>query len=104
MSATFATRGLAGGVVAMQAVEGGAPTSTGLAGAYESAGKLPEFTPSLTVEKNPKDEPVGGAEEEGSKSKAKGKKRASPDPAVEPPASSPEAEAPAAKKKGKKAK
>ena len=28
----------------MQAVEGGAPTSTGLAGAYESAGKLPEFT------------------------------------------------------------
>ena len=69
-----------------------------------TVGKLPEFTPSLTVEKNPKDEPVGGAEEEGSKSKAKGKKRASPDPAVEPPASSPEAEAPAAKKKGKKAK
>ena len=31
-------------MVAMQAVEGGAPTSTGLAGAYESAGKLPEFT------------------------------------------------------------
>ena len=32
------------GAVAMQAVEGGAPTSTGLAGVYESAGKLPEFT------------------------------------------------------------
>ncbi len=41
-----------------------------------TVGKLPEFTPSLTVEKTPKDEPVGGAEEEGSKSKAKGKKYA----------------------------